>query len=432
MHPRKRLDVGWGDLFHAALHSAADESRRRVELEAAAGGPDWLATLSVRSALDLALSCAALPVGARVIVSALTIPDMLRVLRAHGLEPTPIDVDPRTLEPDLGAARRILEASAPDERPRAILLAHLFGTRLDLAAWTDLAREHGVELWEDAAQAWTGDGWRGDARSDLAFLSFGPIKTGTALGGGLVRVQDPRRLAAMRRLHDSWPRQRARSYAARLAKYAFLKVVATRACFGAFDRACRWMGTTSDDLIAGSVRGFSSARLMEELRRRPCSALLATMARRLSQEERGRVARQRELGELLRARLAPRVELVGGAARVRHHWVAAVASSNATRLVEELRARGYDATARATLSCNGAQEQAQRASWLARNLVYLPLHAEMGAGEVERLADVLLRCGLCDSLASPPRGQAMAPASGAEPRGPTSSTRAELVGSTRP
>jgi dTDP-4-amino-4,6-dideoxygalactose transaminase len=271
----------------------------------------------------------------------------------------------------------------------------LYGTRIDLEPWIALARAHDAELWEDAAQAWTGDGWRGDARSDLVFLSFGPIKTGTALAGGLVRVADAGRRAAMGRLQDSWPRQRARAHLARLAKYACFKLVATRACFGAFDRACRLLGTTSDDVIAGSVRGFSRERLLEELRRRPAPALMASMARRLSQGERARVARQRELGESLRARLAPRAALVGGDAPIRHHWVAAVASDEPARLVAALRAAGYDATARATLACNGGAHEAPRAHWLATRLVYLPLHAEMGLGEVERLADELLAAGDC-------------------------------------
>ena len=408
MHPRKRLDVAWGDLFHAATRCAADESRARAVLESAAGGREWLAALSVRSALDLALSCASWPAGTRVVVSALTIPDMLRVLRAHGLEPVAIDVDPRTLEPDRAAARRIFEASTRADRPRAVLLAHLYGTRIDLEPWIALARAHGAELWEDAAQAWTGDGWRGDARSDLVFLSFGPIKTGTALAGGLVRVADAGRRAAMGRLQDSWPRQRARAHLARVAKYAFFKLVATRACFGAFDRACRLLGTTSDDVVAGSVRGFSRERLLEELRRRPGPALLASMARRWSQGERARVARQRELGESLRARLAPRAVLVGGDAHIRHHWVAAVASDDPARLVAVLRGAGYDATARATLACNGGAHEAPRAHWLATRLVYLPLHAEMGRDEVERLADELQAAGECGPrpLPGPARDEA--------------------------
>ena len=391
MHPRKRLDLAWSDLGTALCACVtADEARARAHVEAMAGGEVWLATLSVRSALDLALTAHAWPRGTRVLVSSLTIPDMLRVLEAHGLVPVPIDVDPQTLEPDCAQAARLLAVGVPAERPRAVLLAHLYGTRLDLAAWFDLARVHGLEVWEDAAQAWTGDGWCGDPRSDVVFLSFGPIKTGTALAGGLVRVRADGLRGAMRGLQRQWPLQTTRSYAARVLKYAGFKLIATRAGFGLFDALCRWRGTSSDAVISGSVRGFSREHLLVELRRRPCAALLATMARRWSQGERARVQQQRHLGEQLRDTLGPRAPLVGAQARVRHHWVAAVRVHQPHALVQHLRAQGFDATTRATLTCVGSAASTPQAASVAQDLVYLPLHAEMGAHEVERLARTVL------------------------------------------
>lgn len=391
MHPRKRLDLAWSDLGAALCACVtADEAQARARVEGLAGGDDWLATLSVRSALDLALTARAWPHGTRVLVSALTIPDMVRVLEAHGLVPVPIDVDPHTLEPDVAQAAQLVAQASPSELPRAVLLAHLYGTRLDLTAWFDLARAYGLELWEDGAQAWTGDDWRGDPRSDLVFLSFGPIKTGTALAGGLVRVRAEALRGAMRGLQRQWPLQSTRAYVARVLKYAGFKLVATRAGFRVFDAVCRWRGTSSDAVIAGSVRGFSRENLLVELRRRPCAALLATMARRWSQGERARVQHQRQLGEQLRTQLAVRVPLVGAQARVRHHWVAAVRVSEPQSLVAHLRAQGFDATTRATLTCVGAAAATPQAAGAVQDLVYLPLHAEMGTREVDRLAGAVL------------------------------------------
>ena len=53
--------------------------------------------LSVRSGWDLLLHVLAWPAGSEVIVSAITHPDMIRILRAHGLVPVPVDVDLDTL-----------------------------------------------------------------------------------------------------------------------------------------------------------------------------------------------------------------------------------------------------------------------------------------------------------------------------------------------
>jgi dTDP-4-amino-4,6-dideoxygalactose transaminase len=39
------------------------------------------------------------PNGTEVIMSAVNIPDMVRIVKEHGLVPVPFDVDPRTMEP---------------------------------------------------------------------------------------------------------------------------------------------------------------------------------------------------------------------------------------------------------------------------------------------------------------------------------------------
>ena len=80
-----------------------------------------------------------------------------------------------------------------------ILVAHLFGSRVDLAP---LARP-GVLLVEDCAQSFRGPGARGDPPADVSLFSFGSIKTATALGGALVRVEDAALRARMRELNDA-------------------------------------------------------------------------------------------------------------------------------------------------------------------------------------------------------------------------------------
>ena len=60
---------------------------------------------------------------------------------------------------------------------RAVLVAHLFGTRGSLDGVARVAREHGLLLWEDCAQTFDSPTPCGDARADCSMLSFGPIKT---------------------------------------------------------------------------------------------------------------------------------------------------------------------------------------------------------------------------------------------------------------
>jgi dTDP-4-amino-4,6-dideoxygalactose transaminase len=141
-----------------------------------------------------------------VIVSALTIPDMWTLLEHHGLRVIPVDVDPATLAPTAADIERLVTPAT-----RAVLVAHLFGTRSGLDDIVRVAREHGLLLWEDRAQTFDSPTPHGDARADCSMLSFGPIKTATALGGGALIFSDASLAAKIRATHAAYPRARRRA-----------------------------------------------------------------------------------------------------------------------------------------------------------------------------------------------------------------------------
>ncbi|MEN8162272.1 MAG: DegT/DnrJ/EryC1/StrS family aminotransferase, partial [Myxococcota bacterium] len=181
MRARMRLDIGWSDLASglAACFASGAPARRAYEIENRwSEDDDALACLSVRSGLDLYLAAAELPPGSEVLVSALTIPDVPRILEQRGLVPVPVDLDPSMLAPGI-----VELENARTPRTRALLLAHLFGERLAVEPFAAFARERGLELWEDCAQTYSGDGYRGHDAAALALFSFGTIKTATGLGG---------------------------------------------------------------------------------------------------------------------------------------------------------------------------------------------------------------------------------------------------------
>ena len=60
-----------------------------------------IATLSVRSMLDLYLQVKNFPKGSEIIMTAMNIPDMIRIIEEHGLIAVPVDIDPGTLAPQL-------------------------------------------------------------------------------------------------------------------------------------------------------------------------------------------------------------------------------------------------------------------------------------------------------------------------------------------
>lgn len=60
-----------------------------------------------------------------------------------------------------------------------------------MARVAGVAARHGLLLWEDCAQVFTGlGGYLGHEESDATFFSFGVIKRATALGGGVARIRD--------------------------------------------------------------------------------------------------------------------------------------------------------------------------------------------------------------------------------------------------
>src|SRR3954468_7971731 len=223
MWPRKQLDIGWSDLAFGFFQTVAARSRPAAS---AVGSADWLTaahailTLSVRSGLDLLLTALELPAGSEVIVSAVTIPDMTRIVEHHGLVAVPIEVDGRTLQPVVEDLERSITP-----RTRAILVAHLFGTRIDMGPIIELAKQHNLFVIEDCAQAFVGSEYAGHAESDCALFSFGPIKTATALGGAVVRVRDAAIRSRMRDLQNAYPIQTRSAYLKRLVKYTTFRTL---------------------------------------------------------------------------------------------------------------------------------------------------------------------------------------------------------------
>jgi dTDP-4-amino-4,6-dideoxygalactose transaminase len=383
LYPRLCLDLGWGDLLFAAAVSRAPagRARRAARIETGfSGAGDAIVALSARSGFELYLGALALPPGSEVLASGLTIPHMVRLLEAHGLSVVPFALDPATLAPAAGELER-----RATSRTRAVLFAHLFGQRADLGPLVALARREGWLLWEDCAQAFLGDAWRGEPEADLALFSFGLIKTLTAVQGGILRVRDGAERERMRAAQAAWPVQARTDFLRRVARAALLHALEHPRVFARFAAISARAGRDLDELLHAATRGFPGADFRQRLRRRPSAPLLALLERRLSRPRASLAAARRRWGERLLAEIGERPEVFGRRARERHHWVFALGTSEPAQLVHALRAAGFDATARSSLvpvppSAGGAPSEACRA--LLERLVYVPL--ALRASEAER------------------------------------------------
>jgi dTDP-4-amino-4,6-dideoxygalactose transaminase len=390
MWARKRFDIGWRDLIAAVGYSLGPGSRVRAEKSAEQtwpGGGDCIACLSVRSGLHLMLSELNLPAGSEVLISAITIEDMVTILRHHRLIPVPIDLDPADMSPNLSDIERAITP-----RTCAILIAHLFGTRLPMAPIAALARHHKLVLWEDCAQAFDGR-YAGDPGADAVMFSFGPIKTATALGGALLRVRDGPLLARMRSAQTRWPVSSGRTFASRIAKYALLKFLSGRIVFRVVVTVLHLTGRDLDSTLNGTVRNFPGKDLLTQLQHRAPTAMLRLLARRLRTFRSDRHERQARMGRRLADRIAAKVECPGAAASDHSFWVFPICVPDAAAALKAARDAGFDASAtsqmRVVPDARGSLHATPHAVRLTKQAVYLPLYPELDERDLDRLAAVL-------------------------------------------
>jgi len=403
MWPRKQLDIGWMDLAYGVGQVFLPFARPNDERVA---GTAWipareaLVCLSVRTGWDLLLSVLRLPPGSEVIMSAVTVPDMARIVRHHGLVPVPVDVDAATLEPSLD---ELEEAITP--RTRAILVAHLFGSRIDMGPIVELAREHKLLVIEDCAQAYVGRAYAGHPESDACLFSFGPIKTATALGGAVLRIRDTSLRADMARRQRNYPVQSRWFYFTRLLKYAALRAISMRYAYGALVGLCRTVGVDYDYKFATIAKSFAAEGFFEHIRRQPCMPLVRLLRRRLATYDQAnaeqlcrRTARGRRVADDLAAGLVP-----GGENPTNTYWVLPVRIGTSNGAESALQQAGFDATGRSSLvvvpypdaaatdglaSRGSADPPPRLAPWL-EETVFLPNGDAMTGDEFERMRTVL-------------------------------------------
>lgn len=139
----------------------------------------------------------------------------------------------------------------------------------------------------------------------LVFLSFGPIKTGTSLGGGLAvlhcaaaaaidgvdinKTQNTRMAEyseTMKRIQESLYKHHSNFvFFIRAVKCTILNLLSySRLGCGAVKQTIEFIGYDYGELVVSALRGFrayNNRDLIKQLRQRPNSALLALMYRRL-------------------------------------------------------------------------------------------------------------------------------------------------------
>lgn len=175
------------------------------EFAAFCGVPHAVALNSGTSALHLALLAIGLQPGDEVITVASTFVATVAAIDYVGAKPVFVDVEPETLNMDPS-----LITAKITERTKAILPVHLHGHPADMDPILKIARQYGLKVIEDAAQAHDSEykGHRVGSLGDIACFSFYPGKNLGACGeGGIVVTANGDYAHTIRMLRD-WGQSR--------------------------------------------------------------------------------------------------------------------------------------------------------------------------------------------------------------------------------
>ncbi len=385
MWVRKRIEISPRELLRALWFCILPGNRQQPTGEIARywNAEDSVVCLSVRSGFDLLLHGSGWPGGSEIIMSGLTIPDMPRIVEENAMVPIGVDIDLGSMAPAVEAIERSITP-----RTRAIVVAHLLGGLCDLTPILELARRHGLMVIEDCAQAFSGKSYQGDLRADVSMFSFGPIKTNTALGGGLLQVRNAELRQSMLRQQDQWIQQSRFTYGRRVAKYGVVKTLSTRLICGGIYRMLRLVGRNHDGMASTMARGFAGRGFFQKIRKQPSVPLLNLLSHKLKKWQPAVIDRRRQHGEFLRNALGPEFYVPGSEMIRPTWWVFPLLVERPDDLIPRLWDAGYDASNSCSLHAV-TDDPDSVASQILRHIVFLPLHTDMPKSELSRMARII-------------------------------------------
>lgn len=380
---RMRFDIGWLDFFSGLAYCVVPGKRSKAVEHAKQSWSceeNFLIALSVRSAFDLTLRALQLPRGSEVLLSALTVPDMVRIVRLHGLIPVPVDVD------EVGDISATSLRRAISTQTRMVVVAHLFGGVVHLDEVIEVAQQHNLVVVEDCAQSFQRVGDSGHPASHIAMFSFGPIKTASALGGAVVRVSSRKLRERMAESLKYDPIQSTISFARRLVRFTSLKLLSGRRGASFFRCCVERLGYDFDSLANSAVRGFASSDLLGQIRRQPSTPLLRLLRRRWQSYDFARIERRIHMGRHLDERL--------GQSHVASHsyWVYPLFVGDPIAVRARLCTAGFDATCQTRMTVVPAIDDSRlptSASCIWKQVVFLPWYPEMPDEAVDAMGNLV-------------------------------------------
>ncbi len=392
MWARTQLKIGWADLVAGAAGCllSHDAGKLKNKLESYwSAERDSLTAYSVRSGFDLLLQALKLEQGDEIVFSALNVKGMINIARREGYVPVPVDLDVAHMAPTVEGLRQAI-----GEKSRVLVVAHLFGSRIDLEPIFEVAREHNLLIVEDCAQAFNGKAYAGHPGADVSMFSFGPLKTSTALGGALIRVHDSRLRQAMRDVQSKYAVQTNSDQLVRVLKFSVLKILISRTVLSLIRRIFSARGKDYETSLSNRVRGVAKLGSAKRLRIQPSRGLLALMDKRVSAFKPGELDERVKKGRHMRELLGDTVVIPGCSNAYHDYWVFPLLVDKPQEFVNRLKDAGFDSSG---LPRSQAVEPppgreglaAEIATQALKDMIIVPCYPGMSDSELEREARLI-------------------------------------------
>ena len=249
-------------------------------------------------------------------MSAINIPSMVELVKHHGLVPVPLDINLETMEPKVA----LIDGLVSDQTV-CLLVAHLYGKRVEMDPFVKIAKKFNIHLVEDCAESFGGFDWTGHPESDLALFSFGVLKYYSAAGGAIAKIRNRKLYEDMVDYYKSYPVQSPGEFRKKLVKVLGIWLLTNKeSVSNTAVKICRKVGYDYQKFIIDKMRGFPRD-LIASLRFRPSDALLAVMLRRFTNFTPADFQLIDLKGDYLSDNLPEQVTQVGNKAHNRHYWL---------------------------------------------------------------------------------------------------------------
>lgn len=175
------IDTGWISSEGPFIREFEERFARRV------GRAHGIAVCNGSAALDAAAAALDLGPGDEVIMPTFTIISCASAVTRLGAKPVLVDCDPDTWNMDVPRIEELVTG-----RTRAIMAVHIYGLPVDMDPLLDIAKRHGLDVIEDAAEM-IGQEYKGRPCGSLGRIStfsFYPNKHVTTGEGGMIVTDD--------------------------------------------------------------------------------------------------------------------------------------------------------------------------------------------------------------------------------------------------